>query len=328
MKCKKIKYLVSLYVDGNISGEEWAELLEHMETCQKCKDYFNEFMNSHEQLEVIYQDEKLSDACKNNIMNEINKDATYIYEGKNNRKSTYKWRVVACAALIAIVMVVPINGKTVLATVSDLVSSLFIEKDGVTIGVKVKGHEKERIEGKRVKCEKNIIYDINELKDLEKNIDRPIIPTYMIEGYEFLEVKVQRYDEVVEIAPIDGQIVYSLDGSYKNSIDIFFTIYKDDKYNFSTSIGYVDKDVVFKEVDILDTKGIITRYKHSDSFNGFIAYSLDIIEGKYPIDFRISSNNILNEDFNGETMEKELIKIAESLLERIYNELEEVEDIS
>lgn len=327
MECKRIKYLVSLYIDGEVSKEESIEILEHLNSCKECEKYFNEFIESHEELSAFSQNKKLSDECKINIINEINKDTTYIYEGKNNRKSSYKWKLAVCAALIAIVMVVPVNGKTVLATVSDWVSSLFIEKDGITIGVKVKDHEKGQSKEERLKYEETIIYDIDDLKELERNINRPLVPGYMIEAYEFLEARVKRYEEVVEIAPIDGQIVYSLDGSYKNSINIFFTIYKDDKYNSNSWRCYVDEKTVSKEVGILDTKGIITRDKFSDSSNGYISYDLDVIEGRYPIDFWINSNNILDENFNGETIEKELIKIAESLFERIYNELEEVEEI-
>ena len=323
MECKRIRYLMSLYIDGEASKEESLEVLEHLNGCSECEKYYEKLMESHEGLNRFSQNEKLTNECKDNIMKEVNKVVPHIYEEKKCRKSSYKWKIAVSVAIIALIMIVPINGKTVLATVSDWVSSLFIEKDGVTIGVKVKDHEKDRIKGERVKEEETIIYDINELKDLEENIKRPIIPEYMLEGYEFLEAKVKHYDEVVERAPIDGMITYSLDGSYKNCVYIFFTVYKDDKYNFNSWTEYEDKDVVSKEVDILDTKGILTRRKFYD----MISYDLDVIEGKYPIDFRISSNNLSNENFNGEYIEKELIKIAESLLEKIYNELEEVEEV-
>lgn len=70
-KCKNIKLMISLHIDNKLSLEEVSMLMQHLETCQKCRQLYKDFKD----IKSILSDQKhpfLSPNFTNSTMQKIN----------------------------------------------------------------------------------------------------------------------------------------------------------------------------------------------------------------------------------------------------------------
>lgn len=70
-KCKNTKLMISLHIDNKLSLEEVSMLMQHLETCQKCRQLYKDFKD----IKTILSDKKypfLSPNFTNATMRKIN----------------------------------------------------------------------------------------------------------------------------------------------------------------------------------------------------------------------------------------------------------------
>lgn len=77
MKCENAKPLISLHIDNKLSLEEVKELMEHLNTCESCRQTYKDFKD----IKIVLSDmqkTKLSDNFTDSVMLKIK-------EAKNKR---------------------------------------------------------------------------------------------------------------------------------------------------------------------------------------------------------------------------------------------------
>lgn len=102
MNCKKIKTLLSLYIDQQLSEKELKEVEEHLKICDLCNEELNIYKTLLSQCNNLNEDKELPNNFHRNLMNKINDIKT-----KHKRKGfTINYRVFTTAAAIFIAVMV------------------------------------------------------------------------------------------------------------------------------------------------------------------------------------------------------------------------------
>ncbi len=95
--CKEYAQSISEYLDGALNEKEQQLLLEHMEGCEKCRNYLAELAAMHDALSES-EEIALPEGFHENVMNRV--------RAKKRAKKTMLWKryaaVAACAAIVLV----------------------------------------------------------------------------------------------------------------------------------------------------------------------------------------------------------------------------------
>ncbi|MBU5438822.1 zf-HC2 domain-containing protein [Tissierella sp. MSJ-40] len=307
MDCSQIKYLINSYVDREINQKEEELLFEHIEGCEECKKEFNQFLDIDSKTrelfkEVEYEKEEFIEKVMNSITTEEKKNK------RENRKFKF-WHGLAAGLLLIILI-----NNDVIAYVGEWINDIVIREAGFRISIKEGGEKafvkEEDIEGETVEYESKDYNSLEEIINLEKLKNKPILPVYVAKGYNFEKGILKEYIND-ETSDFSFTTYYNkiTKGNKENNMSIEITYRKDGVY--SATYNYL----VFNDekAKVLDLKGENGVLRVVEEKNGLKYYILNVIGKDLSADIRIWYKGYEDDNF----IEKEIKNIGIALVEEI-----------
>lgn len=315
--CKIVRYWINLFIDGQLDEESKIKMLEHINECTQCKDYFDTCLEVDDCAKEIFREKEFDGGkIKDNIMENITNKNLYPKK-KFNRKKTAMW-----TAAIAGILFFVLTNDTVMAFMNQWVKSLTIIKPGIRISVEdgdikkkeIKSHEKWSM----VKSETKTFYSEAELnKDVYDVEKKPVLPSYLPDRFVFDRAFYEKFiNEPTSDFKIDSY--FKRENKEMKQIEYIQTEinYKKKGVFISASKKYTRSNEEATVVEVNGEDGILIRKEDED---GFKTYDLEVIYNKYAANVRVRYTGY-GED---ETIEKEVTKICAALLKQISEEVPE-----
>lgn len=319
MECKVARYWISIYMDKELEQETEKKLFKHIDRCKECSRYFQQSLDINEEIEELFKLEECnSDKIKSEILNGINK------EERRHKKTR---NIAVCAAiLIAILVTIPINGKTVIAYVNDWAKSFTIRKPGLII--KIDNIENQTTSNAtvgdwaKVKTDKKIYYSIEDLnKNVYKVEKKPCVPSYLPKQYEFKYALYEKHLGI-DLGSFDITTYFERENNQNDNEEYMSVqISYDAKDIASKSVKYyTDKNEEAKAVKIDGEEAIIIRRIAGD---GHKFYKLHCILNTHLAEIEVKYKNYKENSI----AEEEMIQVADRLVKQIKEEVPEKENI-
>lgn len=318
MECKVVRYWISLYIDNELENETENELFKHIDECKDCNTYFQQSLDVNEEIENVFRSvECNSERIKANILSNIKSK-----DKKNNRKIKYSKLAICAAILVGIIISVPINGKTVIAHVSDWAKSFTIRKPGLIIKVEDIDNERTIHSGNKIlvdiETEENFYFSIKDLNEKVYMVEKKTcLPPYFPEGYSFKYAKSERTLDS-DLGSFDITTYFERDNKEINAKEYLnIKIKYKDRTTISQSFKYftnINKEA--KAIKIYGEDAVIIKERSGD---GYKIYELHCImnahSSKIEIEYKSYKENSVAEE--------EIMKVASELVKQMKKEVPE-----
>lgn len=331
MDCKIIKYWISLYIDNELDDEKKIILLEHLNKCPECENYFNQCINIDKNIENLFEEKKSGEEqLKSNIMKKITEENVKV---KKKRKIRSKSAV--AAACIIILLFIPINGKSVAALINEWTKNLIVQNDKLVIEVETgldfseeydKKNNDTTKEGNQNKVEPKVLSFDNEeafIEKMNKIDDYPHMSNYAKEDYTFKEGRYQEIKDVFEKYSVETRYekFNTQTGHYDDELKIKIS-YMTENTKLTKIIHKVSK-FTGDEVEEGVPEVLVKEAKISGEIGYFERFSLNttlyMVIYNYPVKFEI----VYYGEEEEKVVEEGLTKIAENLIEEIKKKVPE-----
>ena len=323
MQCIKSKYLIGLYLDKSINSHDKNDLFNHINTCKNCKTYFEQATQSDNSLKQFFKSEKLSDEVKDKIMDKI------CTTEMNKPKKTFKWKLASSAAILALVMIIPINGKSAFASVTAWVDNIFIKQNGLSIKVSKEASEtfhkeidsiendppiedNSIVENNTIKP--SVLKNIEDVRKLEKSTKNPLLSPHIFNGLSFSNGDYYNHSGLYIV-----NLYYKDKINSNNHMDCTVLYREKPINNYDYDEKYSDDaGVKLKEISLLGSKGFLLS-DISNSSSNKTRYYLKMFHHSKSAEIDITLYYDKNKNMNEKAIEEELLKTAESLLQEMNN---------
>lgn len=117
MDCKVVQELISLYIDGELEGEEARQLKEHIESCSECRQRFEE-MRAVVQMVGAFEEEELPDGFMDRLYARLEAQqlSGIMRKGHHMFSRWIKWVGIAAAAAIIVLAIRVLGPNAMLYT--------------------------------------------------------------------------------------------------------------------------------------------------------------------------------------------------------------------
>lgn len=331
MDCKIIKYWISLYIDNELDDEKNIILLEHLNKCPECENFFNQCINMDNNIEILFEEKSSNEEyMKNSIIKKIKEENI---EVKKKRKS----KIAAAVACIIILLFIPINGKSVAALINEWTRSLIVQNDKLVIKVETEVDFSEEYNKKNsdttkkngVKKEEPIVITFNNEEEFIEKMneidDYPHTSNRLNEDYKFKEGKYEEINRGFEKYSVETRYkkFNTETGRYEDELRIKISYMPENTRitAISRKSGKL-RNANGEEIEGEDTEKLVKEAKISGEIGYFESFSanttLYMFISNYPAQFEIYYCT-----FEEENGEEELTKIAEDLIDQIKEKVPE-----
>lgn len=325
MECKSAEYWISLYLDGALDEATEKLLFEHIEACESCRTYLEKEMEMHEQIRGLFNEKlPIGDISSSKIMDDIYKENVAF---KARRLRLIPAVIVAVFALA--ILLIPINSKTVLAHGIDMARRLIVRQAGVVMMV-----EDAKTAQINPPVGGQVIYDHVDVKSLEtpeEVIDmvynaekKPCLPEYMMEDYKFDHaIYGKHHDETGDDFYIESYYIKQGKSDLSREYVTVNLSYKKLGIFPGGFRRTISENEQAKEIAAGDEKGLLIIANEDPAWEsysaGFRTYHAFFILSKQAAELEVTYKS--KADIS--SVEADIVKIAEPLLERIRKEVPE-----
>lgn len=323
MQCIRFKYLIGLYLDNSINPDDKNDLFNHINTCKNCKTYFEQATQSDNSLKQFSKSQKLSSDVKDKIMDKI------CTTEMNKPRKMFKLELASSIAILALVMIIPINGKSAFASVAEWVDNIFIQQDDLSIKVTKEDSETFHKEIDSIEndppIEDNsivendtikpiILKDIRDVRKLEQSTKNPLLPAHVFNGLSFSNGDYYNHSGLYIV-----NLYYKDKINSNNHMDCSILYREKSINNYSYDEKYSDDaGVKLKEISLLGSKGFLLS-DISNSSSNKTRYYLKMFHHSKSAEIDITLYYDKNKNMDEKAIEQELLKTTESLLQEINN---------
>ncbi|WP_432405398.1 anti-sigma factor family protein [Wukongibacter sp. M2B1] len=318
MECKTARYWMSIYIDKELEVETENKLFKHIDECEECSIYFQQFFELNNQIEQLFKLEECnSDKIRAEILKSIENERK-----KQRRKRVYSKLAICAVILIGILMTIPINGKTVLAHVNDWAKGFIIREPGLIIKVENRDNKKTKdLSSKtysKLKVDENMYYSTEELNEKIYKVEKKTcLPPYLPTGYEFKYALYEKYFKI-DSGSFSITTYFERDNIDTNTKEYMNIQISYDGVNTSSqSVKYytdINKDA--KPIKIDGENAILIKEKTEEVYKTYKLYCImNSPSAKVEVQYKSHKVN--------SNVEEEITKVANELVKKIKKEVPE-----
>lgn len=325
MECKIAQYQISLLVDGELEEASREALLQHIEQCEACSSYLEQAMeidNASKELFGQDADMDYSPAIAK-IMDAVKEEQVYTKKRLPKVKS-----LVAVACITLLILCIPIQNKTVLAYMNDVVKGLIIRQQDLLIEIEQRNPSKTYEEPGgipiREKVAKKTFRTAEEVISTVYNTEKkPCLPPYIPTGFEFDMATYGKHDDkTTDDFYVESTYIRSNSASALEDRMIVNLEYKKSNIFISGYKKIIEANEEAKEILADEEKGVLIKSNTSDAFD---FYDAMFILNKHGVVLNIKYRPLKG---NG-SAEADIRQVSEALIKQLKQEIpEEMEEVT